>query len=31
MTIIIYAIALAVRLPGLFAPMWYDEVFSWWL
>ena len=30
-TLLIYALALLVRLPGLFAPMWYDEVFSWWV
>ena len=31
LTLLIYALALAVRLPGLFAPLWYDEIFSWWL
>jgi hypothetical protein len=31
LTLLLFALALAVRLPGLLAPMWYDEVFSWWL
>jgi hypothetical protein len=26
-----FFVAMLVRLPGLFQPLWYDEVFSWWV